>query len=168
MLVHHRVDDVGEGLIAVEQTVPPRQQITFQPTLAHVLRQDFEHAPVASQMLIARQNRCAPLFVADVVHRTEPVRRGLIGSEQPEVAVAGVAHHHFAQIPAEHPGRFGHRIPGSDRGHGEFLGDRQVQRRQQQATVGVWVRTHPMFGRRHVVGDQLCGTTGFIEQFLGR
>ena len=45
MLAEHRVDDANEGLIAVEQPVPPGQKISFQPALALVLAEHgIQHA----------------------------------------------------------------------------------------------------------------------------
>jgi phage tail protein X len=45
VLAEHRIDDANEGLIAVEQPVPPGQQISFQPTLALVLAEHrVQHA----------------------------------------------------------------------------------------------------------------------------
>jgi hypothetical protein len=46
MLVEHRVDDVDEGLVAVEDTVPAREQVPLEPTLAEVLGEHLEHAAV--------------------------------------------------------------------------------------------------------------------------
>jgi len=37
VLVEHRIDDVDERLIAVEQSVPTGEQIAFEPPLALVL-----------------------------------------------------------------------------------------------------------------------------------
>src|SRR5712671_635109 len=36
MLVDHRVDDVDERLVAVEQAVPPGEQVSLEPPLALV------------------------------------------------------------------------------------------------------------------------------------
>ena len=37
VLVEHRIDDVDEGLVAVEQPVAAGDQIAFKPALAEVL-----------------------------------------------------------------------------------------------------------------------------------
>ena len=44
VLVGHRVDDMDEGLIAVEKTVAASEQIAFEPALAHMLAQ-YLHYP---------------------------------------------------------------------------------------------------------------------------
>ncbi|CAM5683246.1 hypothetical protein MAUB1S_00079 [Mycolicibacterium aubagnense] len=118
-------------------------------------------------MLVAWHNRCVPLLVAHVVHRIESVRRGLVWSEQSEVAVAGVTHHDFAQILPEHPGRLGSGVSRLHGGHGKFLGGRQMQRREQEAAVGIWVQPHLVIGLRDVIGHQRCRATHLIEQLIG-
>src|SRR5207247_1997614 len=54
MLVEHRVDDVDEGLVAVEQAVPAGQEVALEPALAEMLRQDLEDAPVRREVLVRR------------------------------------------------------------------------------------------------------------------
>ena len=55
MLAEHRVDDANEGLIAVEQPVPPGQQIAFEPTLALVLAEHrIQHASGGREEFIVR------------------------------------------------------------------------------------------------------------------
>ena len=44
VLVHHRVDDVDEGLVAGEEAVAAGEQIALEPALAHVLAEHFHHA----------------------------------------------------------------------------------------------------------------------------
>jgi hypothetical protein len=46
VLVEHRVDDVDERLVAVEQPVPARQQVTLEPALAEMLGQHLQHPAV--------------------------------------------------------------------------------------------------------------------------
>ena len=46
MLVEHRVDDVNECFVAGKETVASSQQISFEPTLTHVLAQHFHHAAI--------------------------------------------------------------------------------------------------------------------------
>src|SRR5215469_15942131 len=52
VLVEHRVDDVDEGLIAREETVPASQEIPFQPSLALMLAEHFHEAPIRRQMIV--------------------------------------------------------------------------------------------------------------------
>ena len=46
VLVEHRVHDVDECFVAGEKAVPPGEQITFEPSLAHVLAENFHHAAI--------------------------------------------------------------------------------------------------------------------------
>jgi hypothetical protein len=39
MLVEHRIDDVDERLVAVEEAVPAGEEVPLEPALAEVLRQ---------------------------------------------------------------------------------------------------------------------------------
>lgn len=43
MLIEHRIDDMYERLVAGEETVTTRQQVSFEPTLAHVFAQHLHH-----------------------------------------------------------------------------------------------------------------------------
>ena len=86
VLVEHRIDDVDEGLVAVEEPVTARQQIALQPALAQVLGQDLHHATVRAQVLVGRARVSASQArLGDLEHVVEPVRRGLVGAEEAEV-----------------------------------------------------------------------------------
>jgi hypothetical protein len=90
VLVEHRVDDVDERLVAVEEPVPAGEQIALEPPLALVLGQDLHHAPVGRQVLVRRQRLRVPCPRRDGEHVPEPVRRRLVGPEQAEVlGIAG-------------------------------------------------------------------------------
>ena len=62
MLIEHRIHDVNESLVAGKETVTAGKQISFEPALAHVLAQDFDHAAVAGQIFVDWKNRFQPLF----------------------------------------------------------------------------------------------------------
>ena len=53
VLVEHRVDDVDEGLVAVEQAVPAGEQVALQPALAEVLGEDLHDAAVGGEVVVA-------------------------------------------------------------------------------------------------------------------
>ena len=55
VLVEHRVDDVNERLVRVEQPVPAGQQVAFEPAFALMLAEHFDHAAVGRQMIVARR-----------------------------------------------------------------------------------------------------------------
>ena len=52
VLVEHRIDDVDERLVAVEQAVAARQQVALEPPLAEVLGQHLHHAAVGRQVIV--------------------------------------------------------------------------------------------------------------------
>ena len=61
MLVEHRVDDVGEGLVAVEEAVSPGQQVALEPALALVLAEHFHDPPGGREEFVGRQRGRVPL-----------------------------------------------------------------------------------------------------------
>jgi hypothetical protein len=63
VLVEHRIDDVNERLVAIEQSVPPGEQIALEPALALMLAQHFHHAPVRREKFVVRHGRGVPLAV---------------------------------------------------------------------------------------------------------
>src|SRR5207248_6433997 len=92
MLVEHRVDDVNERLVAVEETVATGEQVALQPALAEMLGQDLEHASLGRDVLVRWQDRRLPDTIRRVEDRAEAIRIGLVRSEEPK----GV------RIPADH------------------------------------------------------------------
>ena len=123
--------------------MPAGQQVTLEPSLARRLRQDLHHAPVAGERDVGGEHVGLPRFRSRLVHRFEPVRRGLVGTEQAKVAGLGVQPEHVAQVLAEHPRPFGGRpLPGLGHRHCVVVhvGEREVA--EQQTAVRVRVRAH--------------------------
>src|SRR5690606_22660454 len=60
VLVEHRVDDVHERLVGVEEAVPPGEQVALEPPLALVLAQHLPDASGARKVLISRAQLRAP------------------------------------------------------------------------------------------------------------
>ena len=54
VLVEHRVDDVDERLVAVEEPVAAREQVPLEPALAEVLGEDLHHPAVGREMVVER------------------------------------------------------------------------------------------------------------------
>ena len=141
MLVEHRVDDVNERFVAVEQTVSPGQQVTLQPALAEVLAQHLHHPAIRREVVVGWQDLGEPIAIGDVEHGAQPVRCGFIRPHQPEVA--GVAVDHVSEERPEHLGRLIKCRPGLvdlDRKRAEVG---QPQLLQQLAAIGVWIGAHP-------------------------
>ena len=88
VLIEHRVDDVGERFVGVEQPVAAGEQIAFEPALALVLAEHFQHAALAARATGRPATVSAiPLPGRRLEHRVEPVRHGLVRTEDPEVAL---------------------------------------------------------------------------------
>ena len=166
VLVEHRVDDVHERLVAVEQTVAAGQQIALQPALAQVLGQHFHHAAVGREVLVSGLGVRQPNLAGRLENSGQPVGRGLVGTHETEAV--GVARDHVTQEGAQHPGgllrRCG-RLRDRDRVVAEV---REIQVAQQQPAVGVRVGAHPpmpagcqrpqLGAQRAVLVEQLLGT----------
>ena len=155
MLVDHRVDDVDERLVAVEQAVPAREQVPLQPALALVFGQHLDDAPGAGEMLVhLRPDELGvPLFVGRVENRLKAVRCGLVGTEDAEVV--GIEPNHLGQPLTEHLGRFGHGRAGGGYVYAVLPEVGKPQILQQHPAVGVRIVTHPQRARGCQFGD--CG-----------
>ena len=144
VLVEHRVDDVDERLVAVEQAVPAGQQVALEPAFALVLAEHrVQHPSGGSEELVTGFHRAVPLAAGDLEDRAQHVRESLIGAEDPEVTLVLVQPGHVAQELAQDEGVLGvyrarrrhvHRVAAE-------VGHPQVP--QQQAAVGVRVGAHP-------------------------
>ena len=64
VLIKHRVDDVDEGLIAVDQSMPAAQDVTLQPSLHGVLAEHFHHSAVRC--------KCVVSILREVLRRSRP------------------------------------------------------------------------------------------------
>ena len=86
VLVEHRVDDVDERLVAVEQAVAAGQQVALEPALAEVLGEDLHDAPVGREVIVGCQPSRPPRRGRSPrTRRSEPVGRRLVGSHDAEV-----------------------------------------------------------------------------------
>ena len=81
MLIEHRVDDVGERLVARKKPVAAGEQVSFEPALAEMLAQDFHDAAVDAEIDVDVFKACHPLLSAGLVNCIETVRGGLVRTE---------------------------------------------------------------------------------------
>ena len=111
VLVEHRIDDVDECLVAVEQPVPASQQVTLQPALALMLGEHLDHPAHSREVLVhlGTDELGVPLLVGPVEHGLQPVGRGLVGSEDPEIV--RIEPDDLGQPLTQHPGGLGDRGP---------------------------------------------------------
>jgi len=77
VLVEHGVDDVGEGLVGVEEAVTPGEQVALQPSEQRVLGEHLHDAPVAGKLAavgVFRQQVGHPGLLARAIDRLQSVR----------------------------------------------------------------------------------------------
>ena len=91
VLVEHRVDDVDERLVAVEEAVAAGEQVALEPALAEVLARapPSPARPARGRRRVGSDLRL-PGPVRDLEDGGEPVRGGLVGAEEAE-GLAGCA-----------------------------------------------------------------------------
>ena len=168
VLAEHRVDDANEGLIAVEQPVPPGQQIAFQPTLALVFAEHrVQHASGGREELIILYFPRVPLTIGDFKDRAQEIRECLIGTEDAEITLILIQLGHVTQELTQHERILA--VNGAGRGHGHrvVVEIRHAQVAQQNAAVGVRIGAHPPVALRRQFGQLRHEPAIFIEQFLG-
>ena len=109
--------------------------------------------PSGSEVLVGRELGL-PRLRRRLVDRVEPVRRGLVGTEQPEVArCRRSARNDVAEKRAEHARRFRQRLAAAPRPRPRSRGSRGGEVAQQPPAVGVRVRAHPPVARGQPVDD---------------
>jgi len=165
VLVEHRVDDVDEGLVAIEEPMPAGEQVPLEPALAEVLRKHLEHAALRSQVLVRWQELGLPDTARGLEDAREPVRVGLVGAEQAEGL--RVARDHVAEEGAEDAGGFAQRRPRRrdlDRVVPE-VGQDEIA--QELAAVGVRVGAHPSVAAGRQLGELRHEPALLVEELVG-
>ena len=71
--------------------MPAGEQVALEPALARVLAQDLHHAAVGREVVVVGQTLGHPGAVGRLEHGVQPVRGGLVGAEDAEVALVRVA-----------------------------------------------------------------------------
>ena len=168
VLAEHRIDDANERLIAVEQPVPPGQQISFQPTLALVLAEHrVQHASGGREEFIILYFPGVPLTVGDFKNRAQEIRERLIGTEDAEIALILIQLGHVAQELTQHERILAVNGTGRRHIHRVDVEVRHSQVAQQNAAVGVGIGAHPPVALRRQFGQFRHEPAILIEQFLG-
>ncbi len=73
MLIEHRIHDVDECLVAVEETMPTREQVAFEPALALVLAEHLHHAAGGSEKFIVLPQLGVPLPLRHLEDGTQSI-----------------------------------------------------------------------------------------------
>ena len=63
VLIEHGINNVDESFVTRKQAVPPGQQITLEPSLAHVFAKHLDHASIGRKMLVNIENLLHPHLV---------------------------------------------------------------------------------------------------------
>src|SRR5580704_15806227 len=98
MLTEHGIDDANESLITIEQPVPPGQKISFEPPFALVLAQHgIQNLSGRREEFVVARFAGIPLAIGDFKHRAQQVRKCLIRTEDPEVALILIQYSYVTQ-----------------------------------------------------------------------
>src|ERR1700732_447489 len=103
MLIEHRIDDVDEGLVAREQAMASREEVSFEPAFAQVLAQHLHYATIDAEINIDLFNFRHPFLAGDFVNGIQSIRRGLVRAKEPEIMFVEIELHHVAQEFSENP-----------------------------------------------------------------
>jgi hypothetical protein len=107
VLVEHRIDDVNEGFVAVEEPVPAGEEVALEPSLALMLREHLHHPPLGRQVLVNWQDLADECPAGDAEDVLPSVRGVLVRAEDTEVASAQVLLHDLGEESPLDPRGFG-------------------------------------------------------------
>ena len=167
VLVEHRIDDVDERLVAVEESVPPGEQVALEPALALVLAEHQSITrPAGARNSSFACGRGVPLAVGRFKERFQAVGERLVRAEDAEVPLRIVQLRHIAQETPEHM-----RVADAGRSrrrHIDRVGAkvRHPQIAQQHAAVGVGIRAHASFALGRQFGQFRFQPALLIEELL--
>ena len=141
VLVEHRIDDMDECLVAVEQAVPAGQRVALEPALAEVFAQHLHHPAIGREVIIDGERLRHPGPVGHVEDGAESIGDRFIRSHQAEVP--GIVGDDVTQIPAQDLRRLVKRRSGLFDLDGIIAKVRQTQLLGELATVRMRIRAHP-------------------------
>ena len=95
---------MDERLVAVEQPMPPGEQITLQPTLALVLAEHLHYPAIGRKEFIVLDRLSFPLPIGNLKNGVQSIGERFIGTKNPEVPLVLVKLNHVAQEFSEHVG----------------------------------------------------------------
>src|ERR1700724_2015867 len=166
MLIEHRIDDVDEGLVAREQAMASREQVSFEPAFAKMLAQHLHDATVYAEINIDRFNISHPFLAGDFVNGLQSIRRGLVRAKESEIMFVEIELHHVAQEFSENPRRFRLDAAGLKHCHGVIMEVRHRYRLQQFAAIGMRVGAPAAMTRRRERSELLTEFASLVEQFV--
>lgn len=168
VLVDHRVDDVHERLVRVEQAVATAENVTLEPAFDGVLGQHLHDTAVGAQVsavLVFRQVAVDPDLLSGVVDLAELVALRLVRAHDAESLLV-VADDRVQELRESAHGR-GHGHAGLVDLEPEFAEVLQAQRLAQQAAVRDRVLGHALALRGRQL-PQLRNELAFLAEQLLR
>src|SRR5437588_3981495 len=86
VLIKHRINDVYEGFITVEEAVTTCEEIAFEPALTEMFAQDLHHATRWREVVVGFKNRFDEDSISRFKESVQAIRRGLVRPHHTEVA----------------------------------------------------------------------------------
>ena len=166
MLVEHRIDDVDERFVAVEESMPPGEQVALEPAFALVLAEHFHHAPSGREKFVVRHGRGVPLAFGHFKEGFQAVGERLVRAEDPEIPLLAVQLRHIAQETPEHMRVADAAHPRRRHVDRVVAEIRHPQVAEQNAAIGVGIRAHAPFALGRKFGQFRFQAALLIEEFL--
>ncbi|MPM53116.1 hypothetical protein SDC9_99880 [bioreactor metagenome] len=166
LLHRHGRRDHAECLVGREHAVPSGQRVAVQPAVTVVLREHLHHPALSAQLHIKNTGVLGECAVGDLEDRTQPVRIGLVRTEQPEVGwVLRVdVTHELTELTGRLQTLGGAGLVGHL--HRVVVEVRQVQVHGEASAVGVRVGAHPLVTGGVVGQHQRAGRAVGFEQLV--
>lgn len=137
VLVDHRIDDVYERLVGVEESVATAEDVAFKPTFDGVLRKHLHNSAIRAEIaavFIFVEVSIDPDLLSCLVDLAKLVALSLIGTHDTERLLV-VPHDSVEEV-----GKRAHAWTHSDTGlvdcEGEVTEVRQLQRSTKKTTIG--------------------------------
>jgi hypothetical protein len=165
MLVEHRIDDVDERLVAVEEAMTAGEEIPLEPPLTLVLGQRLHDTTVRGEVVVTRYQLGVPRPIGDLEHVLQAVGGGLVGSE--ETKGRRVGPDHVPEKVSEHMRRFTHDLPRTRHVDSVVTEVGKFEVGQEEPPVGVWVGAHASLAGRGKGADGLDRSTRIVKELLG-
>ena len=138
------------------------QQISFEPALALMLAQHFQHAAIGRDVIVAGNDFGRRTAVRHLEGGSPAIRGRFVRAKDAEGA--RIPSDHVADQLALDAGGFGVHCAGLRHLHRVVAEIRQAQIAQEQAAVGVGIGAHPALALRSEVGKFGMQFAGFVEQ----
>src|SRR5450830_941819 len=97
MLVEHRVDDMNERLVAVEDPMPPSEQVALKPAFTLMLAQHLHDPAIQGEEFIGAFSLCIPLSVGYLKNGVQAVRKRFVWTEDSEIALFPIEFNNVTQ-----------------------------------------------------------------------